>query len=135
RAMKVNGQTGALIEGIRGKTIDPEERELIEKRVPFDQQALDDYARNMEELPDKVTAKSLQKFVLFSALTCQWDCKWANMMVEEDGNARPIDGGAGIPTQDVVDNFAGRSGVMALQALTMYPRGTSRKYQPLPQAQ
>jgi hypothetical protein len=133
KAVKIDGQTGALIEGIRGTTIDPEEKAKLSEE---DREAYAKYGQMMEELPDKITAKSLQNVVLFSAMTCQWDCKWGNLMVEEDNNARPIDGGAGIPTQSTVDEFTRFSGkAIALEALTLYPRGTRRQYQPLPQAQ
>ena len=137
RAVRIDGKTGALIEGIRGKTVDPEERSKVRAEIPFDQEALDECDRNLEEMPDKITTESLQKVVLFSTLSCQWDCKWGNLMVEEGNNARPIDGGAGFPTQHTVNVLAGdvkTNREIPMMVLTQYPRFTTRAGQTLPQA-
>lgn len=126
KVSKFDGVSGALIEGIRGKTVDPEERRKYSEMDPPDPEGLAEIERNIQELPEKITAKSLQKVVLFSTITCQWDCKWGNLMVEGEDNARPLDGGAAFPSQAVVDDFAKdyrvRHRPIAILALTQYPR-------------
>jgi hypothetical protein len=123
KVVKLAGQTGALIEGIRGKTVDPEELSSLGGRQDVDPSDLAEVKRCLDEIPDKITPKSLQKVVLFSTLACQWDCKWGNLMVENEQDARPIDGGGAFPTQDCVDSF-GRDTVvkpLAIMMLTQYP--------------
>jgi hypothetical protein len=131
----LSNQTGALIEGIHGNTVDPEElAELIRKGAG--QEDVDEVTRCLQEIPEKITAKSLQKVVLFSTLACQWDCKWGNLMVENESNARPIDGGGSFPTQEAVDSFGQDYEVipLAILGLTRYPFG-DKFGQTLPQAQ
>jgi hypothetical protein len=140
KAVKLSGQTGALIEGIRGKTVDPEELSSLSGRQDVDPEDIAEVKRCLDEIPDKITAKSLQKVVLFSTLSCQWDCKWGNLMVENEQDARPIDGGGAFPTQDCVDSF-GRDTVvkpLAIMMLTQYPPSNylgNKVGQTLPQAQ
>lgn len=135
---KLTDQTGALIEGIRGKTVDPEElTSLI--RFNGSQEDIDEVTTCLQEIPDKISAKSLQKVVLFSTLSCQWDCKWGNLMVENETEARPIDGGGSFPTQEAVDSFGQDYDVvpLAIIGLTQYPPTSvmgDKQDQTLPQA-
>jgi hypothetical protein len=140
KVMNLSGQTGALIEGIRGKTVDPEELSSLTRSETSDPNDIAEVKRSLDEIPDKITPKSLQKVVLFSTLACQWDCKWGNLMVENEQDARPIDGGGAFPTQDCVDSFGRDETVkpLAIMLLTQYPPSNylGRKVgQTLPQAQ
>ncbi len=140
QTVHLDGQTGALIEGIRGVTVDPEELSKLSQQNPRDEEAIAEAQRRLLEVPEKITAQSLQKVVLFSTLTCQWDCKWGNLMVEGETNARPIDGGGAFPTQECVDDFGRGEEVrpLAILALTQYPPHTSlgnKLGQTLPQAE
>ena len=134
----LSGETGALIEGIRGKTVDPEELTNLH-RNNGSQEDVDEVTKSLQEIPEKLSAKSLQKVVLFSTLSCQWDCKWGNLMVENDTDARPIDGGGAFPNQDAVDSFGQDYNVvpLALITLTQYPPTSAvgdKQGQTLPQA-
>jgi hypothetical protein len=133
--VRVEGKGGALIEGIKGKMADPEE--LANKNNALNlakpgtpeyaklEQERDELLRNLQTIPTQMTPESLQDVVLSSMLTCQWDCKWGNMIV--DGNrARPIDGGTAIPTPDVVKTFRDKTSLHGVRApvfsgLTQYP--------------
>lgn len=161
--MLVNGQPCAVIDGIRGKMADREEvqafrrekekieklrKELVDRQRPQEEiQHMDDMLtkidqklagaiQDREEIPDKVSAKSLSKVLMSSVLTAQWDLKWGNMIVEGD-TARPIDAGAGFPTLKTLDGFLTPNhtalfGVPALEQLVMYPGGHSKEFQDLP---
>jgi hypothetical protein len=134
----LSGETGALIEGIRGKTVDPEELTNLH-RNNGSQEDIDEVTKTLQEIPEKISAKSLQKVVLFSTLACQWDCKWGNLMVENDSDARPIDGGGAFPNQDAVDSFGQDYSVvpLAITTLTQYPQTSAvgnKQGQTLPQA-
>lgn len=141
RVAKIGGQTGALIDGIKGKSVDPEERTNVSANRNADPNEVAELDRCLKEIPEKITPQSLQKVVLFSTLLCQWDCKWGNLLVEDESNARPLDGGASFPTQATIDEFAsgiesGWGGV-ALDVLTQYPPSNviaEKMGQTLPQA-
>jgi hypothetical protein len=140
KVVNLSGQTGALIEGIRGKTVDPEELSELGRKDNPDPDDVAECKRCLDEIPDKITPKSLQKVLLFSTLSCQWDCKWGNLMVENEQDARPIDGGGAFPTQDCVDSFGRDQNVkpLAIMLLTQYPPSNylgKKVGQTLPQAQ
>jgi hypothetical protein len=141
RVAKIGGQTGALIDGIKGKSVDPEERTNVSANRNADPNEVAELDRCLKEIPEKITPQSLQKVVLFSTLLCQWDCKWGNLLVENESNARPLDGGASFPTQATIDEFAGGLeggwGGIALDVLTQYPPSNviaEKMGQTLPQA-
>jgi hypothetical protein len=119
QVVKVNGTTGALIEGVRGQMYDREE--MARLREFGTQEEIDARRRLHDELPQQITPKSLQHVVLFSVMTCQWDAKWDNMMVEPGGNARPLDGGLGFPTQSIIDDLAKSKGIPSLAMLILDP--------------
>jgi hypothetical protein len=161
---KLNGTTGALVDGIPGQMADPEEVRILEDKLLQLQgdvnrltnegvqgleldmvvQQRDDLDRKvnakkqaLESVPDQISQDSLTNVMLSSVLTCQWDCKWGNMIVQGD-QARPIDGGTAIPTKDVVTNFVGnwRGGFPPqMLSLVKYPEGHSKQGQVLPTAQ
>ena len=135
---KITGVTGALIDGIAGKAVDPEEFSALQGGGAS-QEKIDEMRKFIRETPDKISAKSLQKSLLFSTLACQWDCKWGNMMVENGTNARPIDGGGAFPNQACVDDFGRDYKVLPLPImnLTQYPVSSAlddNRGQSLPQA-
>jgi hypothetical protein len=135
---KLTGVTGALIDGIKGKSVDPEEFASLQ-REHASQEKIDEMRKFMRETPDKISRESLQKVVLFSTIACQWDCKWGNMMVENGTNARPIDGGGAFPNQSAVDSFGRDYKVepLAIISLTQYPVSgalSDKHGQTLPQA-
>lgn len=133
--VNLDGKSGALIEGIKGKMADPEELSQINNKIRRTKVGTPEYQkleserdemiRNLQTLPTQVTAESMQDVVLSSMLTCQWDCKWGNMIV--DGNrARPIDGGTSVPTSNVVKMFCDPTSLAGARApflsgLTKYP--------------
>jgi hypothetical protein len=161
---KLNGTTGALVDGIPGQMADPEEIRILEDKLEQLQadvnrltregvqgpeldmvvqqrdeleQKLDKKKKALESVPDQISQDSLTNVLLSSVLTCQWDCKWGNMIVEGD-TARPIDGGTAIPTKDTITNFVGnwRGGFPPqLQSLVKYPEYHSKQGQTLPIAQ
>ncbi|MDX1946415.1 MAG: hypothetical protein SFU86_13525 [Pirellulaceae bacterium] len=140
QAISLSGTTGALIEGIRGITVDPEEMVRLNGEQNPDPEQLNEVQRRLLEVPEKLTPQSLQKVLLFSTLSCQWDCKWGNMMVEGETSARPIDGGGSFPTQECIDDFGRDEKVkpLAILAFTEYPRHLSlgkKMGQTLPNAQ
>ncbi len=108
----LNGEPGALIEGIKGNMADPEEVSKMSSKLalaPASEKAslqieFDEMKKNLNEVPAKVSAKSMQCVLLSSMLTCQWDVKWGNMIVEGD-TAHPLDAGTAIPTASVLDRF------------------------------
>lgn len=160
---KVNGQTYAVIEGIKGKMADREGlaeiqrdidaakklKEKLEKRQrpPEEIQEADaminkltnklqSAKQDMEAIPDTITSESMGKVLMSSIMACQWDCKWGNLIVE-NGNARPIDAGAALPTKKSLDGFLQTDhkkvfGVPALEQLVLYPQGHSKALQDLP---
>lgn len=160
---QVNGQTYAVIEGISGKMADKEgvadikreieaaqalrEKLVKRQRPPEEIQDVDTLLlklqnklagaeQDMEAVPDTVTSESMGKVLMSSILSCQWDCKWGNLIVD-NGNARPIDAGAALPTLNSLDGFLtpdhkGTFGVPALEQLLMYPGGHSKAYTDLP---
>jgi hypothetical protein len=148
----LDGKSGALIEGIKGKMADPEELSQKNNEIRRSKPGTPEYQkleaerdemiRNLQTLPTQVTAESMQDVVLSSMLTCQWDCKWGNMIVDGD-RARPIDGGTAIPTPEVVKNFCDTTSLAGARApflsgLTKYPEiegaPNPNKGQTLPQA-
>jgi hypothetical protein len=135
-----DGEAGALIEGVKGEMADPEELNAMAdyERKHGTAKAKEKTAKimkNIAEIPDKIGADSLQNVVLSSVLTCQWDCKWGNVIVEDGGKARPIDGGTSIPTKDVVRKYRDdlKSGPKP-SFLTSYPGKHPKEGQPMPQA-
>jgi hypothetical protein len=135
---KLTGVTGALIDGIPGKAIDPEAFAELQSGTAS-QAKIDEMRKFIRETPDKVSAESLQKSLLFSTIACQWDCKWGNMMIENGTNARPIDGGGAFPNQACVDSFGRDYKVVPLPImnLTQYPVSSAlsdKNGQSLPQA-
>ncbi|MFO0819706.1 MAG: hypothetical protein U1A77_17290 [Pirellulales bacterium] len=159
----INGKTVAVIEGISGKMVDPEEFSFIRDKVSqfpsrinrakqrglpqteiealqkefADLQAkLLEMQQNTNDLPDQVSKKSLENVLLSTVFTCQWDCKWGNMIIEGT-EARPIDGGTAIPTKDCVNNFINNwRGAFppSIDSLVKYPEGHAQFGQFLPQA-
>ena len=115
RVVKLDGQTGALIQGVKGEMADAEQIQNLDwQKLGLEKfnEKVAEIKKNCRELPDKITADSLENVVLSTVFTCQWDCKWGNMIVDDNGNAKPIDGGTAIPTKDVVRDFRdGASGV------------------------
>jgi hypothetical protein len=145
RVVKLDGEPGALIDGVKGEMADPEQLDWM---LPYEEKHGEKAAnekrakikQKCRDIPDSVTADSLQNVVLSSVLTCQWDCKWGNVIVEDGGEdggkARPIDGGTAIPTKDVVRRLRdGPGGCPTPSALTMYPPLTSEPDKPMAQAQ
>ncbi len=136
--VKLDGEPGALIEGIKGDSADPEEVNWVDDTVLGTEVAnkkREAIYKRCREIPDKIKADSLQNVVLSTVLTCQWDCKWGNMMVEDDGTARPIDGGTAVPTKDVVTGFMKRfGGPPTPSQLTVYPKHHPKEGQPMKQA-
>jgi hypothetical protein len=136
RVESLDGVQGALVQGLAGKMVDKEARDQAERN--HDQKAMDELDKNARELPDKISAASLQKVVLSSVMTGQWDVKWGNMIVDGD-TARPLDGGAAIPTKAVLRRFYGveqrNPGPPSLDVLTCYPEGHPNEGDPLPNAQ
>jgi hypothetical protein len=160
---KLNGQIFAKIEGIKGKMADREgigdinreiesaqalKDKLIErKRPPEELQRVDEQLQKLqaklatakqdiENIPDQVSSESMGKVLMSTILTCQWDCKWGNLIVE--GNtARPIDAGAALPTPLTIDGFLSTDKksvhrMPALEQLLQYPGGHSKAFQDLP---
>jgi hypothetical protein len=137
-----DGGPGALIDGVSGSTADDDELnhytqpDVIMKigQAKADEK-YEDAKRRILEIPDKVTADSLENVMLSGILAVQWDCKWGNMIVDETGTARPIDGGTAFPTKKAVDRFQGVGGP-ALGAILKYPNTEShpKARQTMPQA-
>jgi hypothetical protein len=126
RVVQLDGKSGALIEGVKGEMADPEELNgLTDYERKFGAEAAAkkraEIKKACQEIPDKVSADSLQNVVLSSVLTCQWDCKWGNMIVE-GGRARPIDGGTAIPTKGVMKTFMeDKGGPPSVEGYILYP--------------
>ncbi len=140
RVVKLDGQVGALIEGVKGEMADAEE---INSMADYERkhgaakakEKTEKIKKNCRELPDKITADSLENVVLSTVFTCQWDCKWGNMIVDDNGDAKPIDGGTAVPTKDVVRDFRdGASGSPTPSALLCYPQHHPRAGETMDQA-
>ncbi|MBC2836459.1 hypothetical protein [Paragemmobacter straminiformis] len=141
--LESDGKHGALIEGIKGKMVDPEEHGAKAGRAdgetdPVKKAVLDaevaDSLRTMNTLPEKVSPDSMQNVILSQMLTCQWDCKWGNLIIDGD-RARPIDAGTAIPTRDVVKEFAGGAPPAFKNLLTHPDKYDTAKFgTPLPHA-
>lgn len=130
-----DGKYGALIQGVKGKMIDSEEittkvDHASRERDPVKRAAIeaeiDELRKTRAELPEKVSAESLQNVILSQVLSCQWDCKWGNMIIDGD-TARPIDAGTAIPTAATLADFADWGKPPAFENLITHPDTTDAK--------
>ncbi|WP_177200864.1 hypothetical protein [Roseateles sp. YR242] len=93
------GEFGALIEGINGRTMDA--HALAINAAPSEA-GLHEVNRTRKLWTTQVTriqARELQKVMLANLAMGNVDVKWGNMLVDLHGNCRPIDGGSAFPTR------------------------------------
>jgi len=121
----LEGQQGALIEGLAGESYDVEGLRSASSDGKITPE--ESYAKQVRcgELAPKVAAAELQKTTLCNIAMANLDVKWGNMMVTASGNTRPFDGGTAFTNDLDMALATGADGTRprAPDGLTLNPFG------------
>lgn len=99
----IAGRAGALVDGLPGECLDPDA--LITRSALSPQECVDTQIRG-DAIAGRIAPAQLQKVLLANLATGNLDVKWGNVIVDDAGHCRPLDGGASFPTAAAIARAA-----------------------------